>query len=202
MNDPSVEGFMEPSELVENETMESNDNWSFKPEKSRLVRHAMDELDYIGMTENSPDDMNRMMRRHLIHMVTEFAKEGHSGFSAGYAITALNKLFDFKPLGPLTGKDEEWNEVSEGVCQNKRCSTIFKDDTGRACNIDGRVFWEWYTDEKTGETYKSYFTNYYSRLPVEFPYDVPNKPIYEEWTDTWEDIRDNKVDWWELKNDR
>lgn len=173
-------------------------NYEFDPEKSNLVYHAKMELDAIGMTEDSGDEMNVMMRKHLLHMVTEFAKEGHSGFSAPYAINALNKLFDFKPLSPLSGKDEEWTEVSENLWQNKRCSTVFKDETGKAYDINGRVFWEWYTDKETDEKYKSYFTNYYSRMKVDFPYVVPDKPTYVEWTDTWEDIRNNKVDWCEV----
>lgn len=167
----------------------------FEPENSSLVYHAKAELDAIGMTEDSEDEMNRMMRKHLLHMVTEFAKEGHSGFSASYAINALNKLFDFKPLSPLSGKDEEWTEVSENLWQNKRCGSVFKGEDGVAYNIDGRVFYEWYTDDETNEKYKSYFSNYYSRTKVEFPYVVPDKPTYVEWTDTWEDIRNNKVDW-------
>lgn len=161
-------------------------DYIFDPEKSHLVYHAKAELDAIGMTEDSPDEINCMMRKHLIHMVTEFAKEGHSGFSANYAIGMLNKLFDYKPLSPLSGKDEEWNEVGDDLWQNKRCSTIFKDKTGKAYNIDGIVFYEWNTDKETGEKYKSYFTCKLSRIPVEFPYNVPNEPIYEEWTEEWE----------------
>ena len=70
---------------------------------SNLLSHAMDELDRFGMTEDSPDEMNRMMRKHILHMMQEFANEGHSGFSAHYAINILTKLMDFKPLSPLTG---------------------------------------------------------------------------------------------------
>ena len=44
-----------------------------------LVQYAESELDRIGMTDDN--DMNGMMRKHLLHMVKEFADEGHSGFS-------------------------------------------------------------------------------------------------------------------------
>jgi hypothetical protein len=141
----------------------------------------MDELDRIGMTEDSPDEMNRMMRKHILHMMQEFANEGHSGMSAGYAINILTKLFDFKPLSPLTGDDSEWvkhDYGSELMYQNKRRSSVFKDANGECYDIDGKVFWEWYkTDD--GDVSRSYYSCRESRVPVTFPYTVPDKPIYE-----------------------
>jgi hypothetical protein len=142
-----------------------------------LVDYAASELDRIGMTEK--DEYNGMMRKHLLHMVKEFADEGHSGFSASYAIQCLKKLLNFKPLSPLTGEDNEWTDIGGNLFQNKRCSSIFKDATGDAYDIDGRVFWEWYTDKETGEKYKSYYTCYESRVPVTFPYIVPEERIEE-----------------------
>ncbi len=151
-----------------------------------LLQHAATELDAIGMTADSPDKMNAAMRKHLLHMVTEFSKEGHSGFSAGYAVSMLERLLRFKPLGPLTGNDSEWTDVhtkDDGVVvyQNKRCSTVFREgeDNATAYNIEGRVFWRWETDEH-GNKYKAYFTNYDSRVPVVFPYNVSAEPEYVE----------------------
>ena len=114
-----------------------------------LHDHAVHELNLIGMTEDSPDEMNRAMRKHILHMMQEFAEEGHSGFSASYAIGLLEKLLRYKPLTPLTGEDDEWIDIafqSGGILwQNKRASHVFKDNEG-AYDIDGKVFWEWYTD--------------------------------------------------------
>jgi len=146
-----------------------------------LVQYAESELDRIGMTDDN--DMNGMMRNHLLHMVKEFSDEGHSGFSASYALQCLQKLLRFKPLSPLTGEDDEWTDVTaiSGVphFQNKRCGSVFKDGKdGQAYDIDGKVFWEWARDEN-GEPYKSYYTGFESRVPVTFPYDVPDEPIYE-----------------------
>jgi len=147
-----------------------------------LVSYAESELDRIGMTED--DDMNGMMRKHLLHMVKEFSEEGHSGYSASYALQCLEKLMRFKPLSPLTGADDEWTEVTRMSgyphFQNKRCGSVFKDGKdGEAYDIDSKVFWEWYRDEETGEQYKSHYTSFESRVPVTFPYTVPDKPIYE-----------------------
>ncbi len=144
-----------------------------------IYDHAERELDLIGMTDGG--DMNGMMRKHILHMIEEFAKEGHSGFSASYAINCLEKLLRFQPLSPLTGEDWEWVDVAEQnggtLWQNARCSHVFKDPIG-AYDISGKVFWEWYTDPETGEKSKSYFTSADSRVPVTFPY-VPTT-VYEE----------------------
>lgn len=144
------------------------------------IDYAERELDLIGM--NDEEGMNGMMRKHLIHMVEEFAKEGHSGFSASYALSCLKRLLAFKPLSPLTGEEDEWTEVSEHMghksYQNKRYSAVFKDETG-TYNIDGKVFWSWFTDKDTGEKFKSYYTSRDSRVYVEFPYTVPDEPEYE-----------------------
>ena len=77
------------------------------------------------------------------------------------------------------GEDNEWTDIGGNLFQNKRCASIFKDATGDAYDIDGRVFWEWYTDKETGEKYKSYYTCYESRVPVTFPYIVPEERIEE-----------------------
>ena len=145
-----------------------------------LLSYAESELNLIGLTEE--DDYNAMMRKHILHMVKEFADEGHSGFSAPYAIQILTKLMSFKPLTPLTGEDDEWVEVSQygdGTphYQNKRLSSVFKDNTG-SYDIDGKVFWEWYRDEDD-KPFKSYYTSRDSRVEVTFPYTAPDKPIYE-----------------------
>ena len=151
---------------------------------SNILEHAKDELNRIGMTEDSPDEMNVMMRKHILHMMNEFAEEGHSGFSASYAISILTKLMDFNPLSPLTGEDNEWGNVREygesPSWQNKRRSSVFKNADGTCYDIDGKVFWEWCMPYEEGDNpYKSYYTNRDSRVPVTFPYIVPDKPIYE-----------------------
>lgn len=141
------------------------------------LEHAKTELDYIGMTETSPDEMNVMMRKHLLHMVEEFTKEGHSGFSASYAIDALTKLFRYEPLSPLTGNDDEWMEVGtqngvDPLYQNKRCGRVFKDNNG-AYDVDGKVF-----VDKRGA-----FTNKDSRVYITLPYTPTTEYVYLEETD-------------------
>jgi|GEM_PF-1161834 len=102
-----------------------------------------------------------MMGHAVLKMVREFSEEGHSGMSAGLAINLFKKVGSYEPLVPLTGADDEWQEVGEGTFQNIRCSHVFRDADGRAYDIDGRVF-----REPNGCTY----TSHDSRVYVEFPY--------------------------------
>lgn len=154
-----------------------------------LKHHAERELDIIGMTEDS-EEMDGAMRKHILHMIDEFSNEGHSGFSASYAISILSKLMRYEPLTPLTGEDSEWMEIDKEqtgsnqgtLYQNKRASHVFKDDTG-AYDINGKVFVEWRQDKETGEDYSTTYTSIESRVPVTFPYtphtDYVNKGFVE-----------------------
>jgi len=126
-----------------------------------MHEHAKHELDIIGLKEDS-DEMDRAMRNHILKMVEVFSDEGHSGFSAGYALAILSKLLKFEPLTPLTGEDSEWNLVSEidNLYQNRRCSHVFKSN-GKSYDINGKVF-----VQEDGVSY----TSVDSRVDVTFPY--------------------------------
>jgi len=93
-------------------------------------------------------------------LIKQFSKEGHSGFSANWAVQLFEKLARFKPLTPLTGADDEWNKIDDDWWQNKRCSHVFKDSTG-VWDANGKVF-----REPGGVCY----TNSDSKVPVTFPY--------------------------------
>ena len=126
---------------------------------SGLVRHGEFELrDWLA---EPPDEMNRWMADDVIDMLRLFSTHGHSGSSAPFALAVFDALAKWKPWGPLTGQDDEWNEVGEGVYQNRRCSRVFKDADGSAYDIEGRIF-----REPDG----CCFTNGESRTPVTFPY--------------------------------
>jgi len=138
-------------------------------------KHAMTEFRAAGWTDESGkfnDEMQEMICNHVMKLLEVFADEGHSGFSAPYAINLFSKLAKFEPIGPLTGEDWEWVNVSEQsgytLWQNKRCGHVFKDENG-AYDIDGIVFYDNHVDE-SGITYKAYFTSRESRVPVTFPY--------------------------------
>lgn len=117
---------------------------------------AVKELEFL----KDGDEMNLAVRNHLLKMCVEFEKAGHSGFSANYAANILNKLLRYEPILPLTGNDDEWQEVGDGVFQNIRCHRVFKEN-GQAYDIEGKVF-----KEPSGVC----FTNKNSRVEITFPY--------------------------------
>ncbi len=124
-----------------------------------LEDHARTELEMAGMF-GKDSDYDGMVGTAVMELMKVFAAQGHSGMSAGIVNDLFHKLAKYEPLGPLTGEDNEWNEVGEGVFQNRRCSHVFKDKTG-AYDTEGRIF-----REPTGTCY----TSSDSRVSVTFPY--------------------------------
>lgn len=135
---------------------------------SSLVDYAKEELERIGMID-SGHPYNDEVAKAILDLIKLFASQGHTGFTAPYTINAFKRLAMYKPLSPLTGKDDEWNEIEPGFYQNKRYSAVFKKEKdSRAYNVDGKIF----TDDG-GETWYSCKE---SRVDVEFPYVVPDEP--------------------------
>lgn len=133
---------------------------------SNLLEHAKKECEFML----NGDSMDEEMYSHIIHMVDEFAKEEHSGFSASYAVGALIKLLKFEPLRPLQGTDDEWTNVEGNMFQNKRYSRVFKNkDTGEVYDIEGKVF-----VEPDGTA----FTSNDSKVNITFPYTPKTEYVY------------------------
>jgi hypothetical protein len=68
---------------------------------SRATQETADNLylawrSYAAQVDGQKPDGLEPINEHLIKMVELFADEGHSGFSAGYAINALTKLLQFE----------------------------------------------------------------------------------------------------------
>jgi len=136
--------------------------WRILREKpGNLMAHAEREL-----PPEKGDDMQALMNQGLREMVLVFSTQGHSGFSASYARSALDKLLAFQPLGPLTGDASEWGETFDGrTQQNRRAGNVFKGDPerfgGQAYDIYAVVF-----RDPNGGCY----TSKGSAQPVVFPY--------------------------------
>jgi len=81
----------------------------------------------------------------IIKKITKiFSKQGHSGGSAPfYSATLSNtikKVLNFEPLSTITGKDYEWsNEIDEEVFQNKRLSSLFKNNPDSKKNRNKKI---------------------------------------------------------------
>src|SRR5699024_9882012 len=101
-----------------------------------LVEYAKSELARIGRDE---DGMQDAINKDILRIVEMFSNQGHSEYSADYALSILERLLRFKPITPLTGEDDEWDEISHGTQQNKRCPSVFRNADGTAHDIDGIV---------------------------------------------------------------
>lgn len=148
---------------------------------SNMLKWAEQELRYAGYDINDPEDgPNRWLAEGTLELLKVFSDQGHSGMSAPYAVALFEKLASWKPIAPLTGADDEWNNVGEGTWQNRRNSAVFKKEDGQAYWMDGRVFWEWYSspDIDDDKPYKSHYTSSDSRVNITFPWTQPDKPEY------------------------
>lgn len=109
---------------------------------SNLLEHAKRELDLLGLPE--PSDYNEdteqwdpdaAMRIGILDIIFNFSQQGHSGFSAQYAIGCLEKLLRYENLTPLTDDPDEWIEVQmkpdEELWQSRRNPACFSPDRGR-----------------------------------------------------------------------
>lgn len=124
-----------------------------------LMSHADRELPKAG-----DDDMQALMNQQLREIILVFGTHGHSGSSASWAVSALEKLLRFAPLGPITEDDSEWGEVGDGMFQNLRCSHVFMDINqfnGQPYDINAIVF-----REPSGACY----IGPGSRQPITLPY--------------------------------
>jgi len=142
---------------------------------SCLLQYAETELEAAGWFK-AGGMYGGELGKAVVELIKKFSDQEHSGMSAGIAINLFHRLSKYKPLTPLTGEDDEWTEVGTDVFQNKRCFSVFRRD-GEAYNIDG-IVWK---DRENGSTY----TDRESRIPVTFPYTVPDKPELR-WSDTKE----------------
>lgn len=127
---------------------------------NNYVKHLDREWDAMGWPKAGHDDPQVWIYNHLVKLLNAFDGEGHSGTSAPYTVDLFRKLALFEPIGPLTGADSEWAEVTDGTEQNKRCSHVFREN-GQAYDIEGRIF---------RDSDGACFTSSNSRVPVEFPY--------------------------------
>lgn len=140
-----------------------------------LIEHAKTELEMSGLFNEEADFYGGETGKAVLELIETFSKQGHSGMSAQIVTDIFHKLSMFKPLGPITGEEGEWNDVSDLFghksiisYQNKRCSSIFKEDKeGKPYYLDAIVWqgednWDTFTGVVEGVT-----SSQYIRLPFQ-----------------------------------
>jgi len=143
-----------------------------------LVSHAKRELKllgYVPLGEEQKDAPNKWIQENVLELIEVFSKQGHSGFSATCCINLFSKLAKFENIAPLTGEEEEWNEVQDGIYQNNRCGEVFKNGK------DSKAYWM-YGKIFSDDDGKTWFTNGNSKVEIEFPWNhgKPKKIIVDK----------------------
>jgi hypothetical protein len=162
-----------------------------------LRTHAEHEMKLAGL-DKKDSDYGGMLYGAVLDLIDVFAKQGHSGCSASMVSNIFNKLSRYENLTPLTGKDEEWNDVGEDMWQNNRVSSVFKDKDKKPYYLDAIVWktqtgstWGGSANKLNGEVVGSrQFIKSFPFIPKTFYIDVIEKEISKG---NWEfTIKDEK----------
>lgn len=97
---------------------------------SNICRHAIKELKLAGYGkgEGGPNDW---IYQQVLEAVAVFSSHDNSGGSAIFEIELVKKLCNFDIISPLRFTDDEWCQISSnGTCQNRRKTSVFKEPDG------------------------------------------------------------------------
>jgi hypothetical protein len=76
----------------------------------------------------------------MVEILRKFLTRWDSGGAVWAMAPVLMRLLNNQPLTPISGAGYEWIDRSEisssPMWQNERCSSVFKDGTGKAWDID------------------------------------------------------------------
>ena len=86
------------------------------------------------------DEMQLHMFNCLKDVLEVVEKQGHSGFSINYFRGQLDKLLQFKPLGPITFNEDDFFECCEGSKQHKYDSSFFLGKNGEISTVEDCYF--------------------------------------------------------------
>ncbi len=171
-----------------------------KKEESGLMRHAKRELELAGYDLNQKEeDPNKWIVENILELISVFSKQGHSGMSAPYCISMFKDLASYKLLTPLTGKDDEWNEVSEYfdkvTYQNNRCGSVFKEGKDGVPYYLDAIVWKTQEDITFGGCVEGISSSQnikgFPFTPKTFYVDVTSTKVDE---DDYEDVITNPSD--------
>jgi hypothetical protein len=96
---------------------------------STLVQFTKSELRAAGLFD-ADADYEGAVAACVTALMETFVAYGQSGGSAEQVLALFTKLAKHRPITPLTGEDDEWDDRSEmsgyPLWQNKRDSRVFK----------------------------------------------------------------------------
>lgn len=127
------------------------------------IEHAKREFLKLGYKpiEQCENDPDKWIQENVLELLDIFSKQGHSGFSAQYAISYFEKLAKLEPIAPILCTDDEWNDygyvwhTEEPGFQNNRCSAVFKKGiNGKPYYLDA-IIWR----DESGNTFTGSVSN-------------------------------------------
>ena len=173
--------------------------YKFKSRKNNnYITHFNSELEILK--KQYGDDLVIKDFIPAIKMICKaFAKQGNSGCSASISNNIISNtvrnVLSFKPLSLITGEDWEWNEVTDSCYQNKRLSSLFKEEIdSRPYYLDAIVWRGQYNGDEGTDKWSDTFTGtvdgiksrQYVKLPFTpktFYVDVIREQLPPEWTE-------------------
>lgn len=108
--------------------------------KSGLYKYAQREFEIVGLYKDDVTDYDANIRDNCMELVSAFAEQRHSGYSAEIVINVVARLLKFKPLTVLETPvlDVDCVDVSEHCSKEKgtayqhnRCFSLFSEDSGK-----------------------------------------------------------------------
>ena len=174
-----------------------------------LTQYAKTELEIGGFFKRGKDTLyGGEIGPAVMELMKVFAEQGHSGMSASIVRNIFHTLADYKPLSPITGKDEEWEDAGIGdnaasYYQNKRLSSVFKEGKEeKAYYLDAIIFKDQDRNTFTGSAKipgpdknllnSRQYIKKFPFTPRTFIIDVEST----RWADKEETSRDENGDWW------
>lgn len=101
----------ELSRYLRTGTKPTQREWESKINES-LTEFAKEELKLAGLFDKD-SDYDGMIGEAVMELMTTFANQGHSGFSAGMVTEIFQKLAGHKPLSELTDRSSEWMFITD-----------------------------------------------------------------------------------------
>ena len=167
--------------------------------------HAEREFKAMGYTpldQKQEEDPNKWIQENVMDLLSVFALQGHSGFSAPFCIKYFEKLANRKPLSPITCADEEWgNSFSrDDHFQNKRLSSVFKEGKEGKPYYINAIVWKGQNGSCfTGKVKDSNGDDISSSQNIKIPFTPKTfyiDVIETEWADQAETVEKEGGGWW------
>lgn len=115
-----------------------------------LQKHFKRELDIMRASIKDGDELLiEPYVEDINNLLKTFGNEDHNGASAPFTASVLTRtlkaILGYQVLSPLTGIDEEWEDISKihgsPLWQNKRDASVFKQADGR-CTYNHAIVWQ------------------------------------------------------------